>query len=97
MNANVVAGQQPGVAGVSRHPAGPEPWRDPSRPAADRAADLLARMTLAEKLAQLSSAWLSGPADGDEVAPLQGEFSGDLPPFGELISAGLGQLTRVFG
>jgi len=97
VNANVVAGQQPGVAGVSRHPAGPEPWRDPSRPAADRAADLLARMTLAEKLAQLSSAWLSGPADGDGVAPLQGEFSGDLPPFGELISAGLGQLTRVFG
>ncbi len=74
-----------------------ERWRDASLPVAERVADLLPRMTLAEKLAQLSSAWLSGPAGGNGVAPLQGEFTDDLPPFGEMISAGLGQLTRVFG
>jgi beta-xylosidase len=85
------------LTGMPRPSADAEPWRDPSVPAADRVADLLARMTLAEKLAQLSSIWLSGPADGDGVAPLQGEFSADLPPFDELISTGLGQLTRVFG
>ena len=36
-------------------------------------------MTLEEKLAQLGSVWLSGAA-GDGVAPLQGEFTADMPP-----------------
>jgi hypothetical protein len=35
--------------------AAAEPWRDPSRPVTERVADLLGRMTLAEKLAQLGS------------------------------------------
>src|ERR1700735_2349775 len=48
-------------------------WRDTSVPVAGRVSDLLGRMTLAEKLAQLGSVWLSGAADGDGVAPLQGE------------------------
>lgn len=85
------------VAGPSAHAPVAEPWRDPANPVADRVRDLMSRMTLAEKLAQLCSVWLSEAADGDGVAPLQGEFTDDLPPFGELISAGLGQLTRVFG
>jgi beta-xylosidase len=72
-------------------------WRDPSAPAPERVSDLLARMTLAEKLAQLGSVWLSDPADSDGVAPMQGEFTDDMPPFDELIRHGLGQLTRVFG
>jgi beta-xylosidase len=54
-------------------------------------------MTLAEKLAQLRSVWLSGPADGNDVAPLHGDFTAGLPPFADLIRSGLGQLTRVFG
>ena len=74
-----------------------EPWRDPSRPVPERVADLMSRMTLAEKLAQLGSVWLSGPADSAGVAPLHGEFTSDLPPFADLIRYGLGQLTRVFG
>jgi beta-xylosidase len=74
-----------------------EPWRDPTLPALERAADLLSRMTLAEKLAQLQSVWLSGPADGNDVAPLHGDFTTGLPPFADLIRSGLGQLTRVFG
>ncbi|HET9967757.1 MAG TPA: glycoside hydrolase family 3 protein, partial [Streptosporangiaceae bacterium] len=72
-------------------------WRDPSRPAAERVADLLARMTLEEKAAQLTSAWLGDqPQDGD-VAPMQGELRSAEPPLAELIGDGLGQLTRVFG
>src|ERR1700722_3122148 len=79
--------------------AGPggEPWRDPSLPVVDRVSDLLSRMTLAEKLAQLGSVWLSGAADGDGVAPLQGEFTTELPPLSELLRHGVGHLTRVFG
>ncbi len=74
-----------------------EPWRDPTLPVAERVADLMSRMTLAEKLAQLGSVWLSGPADGNDVAPLHGDFTTDVPPFADLIRHGLGQLTRVFG
>jgi beta-xylosidase len=84
-------------AGVVSVPGQAEAWRDTSLPADTRLADLLARMTLAEKIAQLGSVWLSGPADGDGVAPLQGEFTADMPPLDELIRHGLGQLTRVFG
>jgi beta-xylosidase len=74
-----------------------ETWRDASLPVPQRVSDLLARMTLSEKLAQLCSAWLSGPADGNGVAPMQGEFTEGMPSFADLIRDGLGQLTRVFG
>jgi beta-xylosidase len=72
------------------------PWRDPARPAAERAADLLARMTLEEKVAQLGSVWLHRPRDS-QVAPMQGDSGAPQAPFAELIKDGLGQLTRVFG
>ena len=74
-----------------------EIWRDPSRSADDRVADLLGRMTLEEKVAQLGSVWMGASADGDGVAPLQDQFSDEQPPLDELIRHGIGQLTRVFG
>ncbi len=76
-----------------------QPWRDPSRPAADRVADLLARMTLDEKVAQLAGIWVgtSADGDGDGVAPLQDAFAAGSLSVDELIRGGLGQLTRVFG
>jgi beta-xylosidase len=78
-------------------PAGATPvWRDPERPVAQRVTDLLARMTLEEKIAQLGSVWLDADS-ADDVAPMQGEFSDELPPLDDLIKNGLGQLTRVFG
>ncbi len=78
--------------------AAAEPWRDPSRPVAERVADLLGRMTLAEKLAQLGSVWVGAAGDGaDGFAPMQHEFSTELPPLDDLIQDGMGQLTRVFG
>jgi beta-xylosidase len=73
------------------------PWRDPSRSAAERIADLLGRMTLAEKAAQLTSLWLGRQPRDSNVAPMQGEFRAPEAPFAELIQDGLGQLTRVFG
>jgi beta-xylosidase len=82
---------------VQANPVQTEIWRDPARPADERVADLLARMTLEEKLAQLGSAWMGASDDGDNVAPGQDEFRDKSPPFEELISHGLGQLTRVFG
>jgi beta-xylosidase len=72
-------------------------WRDPSRSAAERVADLLGRMTLEEKAAQLTSLWLGHQPRDSNVAPMQGEFRAQEAPLAELIGDGLGQLTRVFG
>jgi beta-xylosidase len=75
-----------------------EAWRDPARPAAERVTDLLGRMTLEEKIAQLGSVWMGASGDGDGVAPMQDQFfSYDQPPFEELVKNGVGQFTRVFG
>ena len=72
-------------------------WRDTRRPAAERVADLLARMTLAEKVAQLSSVWLDSEGGEDVVAPHQDDLGGPPGSWPELIANGLGQLTRPFG
>ncbi|MEV0638826.1 glycoside hydrolase family 3 N-terminal domain-containing protein [Streptomyces sp. NPDC050619] len=72
------------------------PWRDPALPAADRVDDLLSRMTLEEKTAQLYGVWVGAATDGDGVAPLQSEMTTDYD-WDELITQGLGQLTRPFG
>jgi len=107
----VTGGPPPAVADGSVLPAGlaagtapadldngePQRWRDPALPVPERVRDLLSRMTLAEKLAQLSAAWLADPSDGGQVAPLQGDFTDGSQLFAETIRDGLGQLTRVFG
>ncbi|HZG02877.1 MAG TPA: glycoside hydrolase family 3 N-terminal domain-containing protein [Streptomyces sp.] len=72
------------------------PWQDTSRPVEERAADLLSRMTLEEKLAQLSSIWPGSEAEGEDVAPFQHEVSEAVDLDG-LLPHGLGQLTRPFG
>ena len=40
-----------------------ETWRDPGFPVDRRVADLLGRMTLEEKLAQLGSVWMGAAGD----------------------------------
>ncbi|MGW1214918.1 glycoside hydrolase family 3 N-terminal domain-containing protein [Streptomyces sp. NPDC002499] len=72
------------------------PWTDPALPTADRVEALLARLTPAEKVAQLSSTWEDIEADGPEVAPGSNHFGrvGDLD---ETARHGLGQLTRPYG
>ncbi|MGX9889405.1 glycoside hydrolase family 3 N-terminal domain-containing protein [Streptomyces sp. NPDC002276] len=72
------------------------PWTDPALPTAERVEALLARLTLPEKVAQLSSTWEDIEADGPEVAPGSNHFGrvGDLD---ETARHGLGQLTRPYG
>ncbi|MGQ4387608.1 beta-xylosidase/alpha-l-arabinosidase [Streptomyces sp. SAS_270] len=73
------------------------PWQDPALPAAVRAADLLARMTTQEKIAQLYSVWPgSNETPGGDMAPLQHALSEEID-LAELLPHGLGQLTRPFG
>ncbi|HLL35651.1 MAG TPA: glycoside hydrolase family 3 N-terminal domain-containing protein [Streptomyces sp.] len=75
------------------------PWRDRALPTAARVEDLLSRMTLEEKAAQLYGVWVGAATDGAGVAPHQHdmtvEHSGE--EWDELITRGLGQLTRPFG
>jgi beta-xylosidase len=84
---------QPGLAGSRR-------WQDPSLPVDVRVADLLALMTLDEKLAQLTSVWLRADNGQVSVAPESGEPAVGTAPVAAGSSRfrhGLGQLTRVFG
>lgn len=71
-------------------------WRDPTAPTDERVADLLGRMTVAEKVKQLSGIWWLEP-DAGGMAPMLRESHGELPPWEEVIADGLGQLTRTFG
>ena len=73
------------------------PWRDPQVPAEVRVADLIARMTLEEKVAQLYGVWVGIDATAGEVAPHQHEMAAAPVDWEELIRSGLGQLTRPFG
>ncbi|BCL30135.1 glycoside hydrolase family 3 N-terminal domain-containing protein [Streptomyces aurantiacus] len=72
------------------------PWRDPALPAEARVDDLLARMTLEEKTAQLYGVWVGADTDGGGVAPHQHDMTAEYD-WDELITHGLGQLTRSFG
>jgi beta-glucosidase len=70
-------------------PSGDVIYRDATRPVVERVADLLARMTLAEKVGQLGSAW---------VFELATVATTELRPEAiELMRDGLGQVTRVSG
>jgi beta-glucosidase len=66
---------------------GPQPYRDASLPREERVEDLLRRMTLDEKAAQLGSAWVFQLASGMEVSENGAE----------LLRNGLGQVTRISG
>ncbi|MCX4760260.1 glycoside hydrolase family 3 C-terminal domain-containing protein [Streptomyces sp. NBC_01275] len=78
------------------HTEDDRPWTDITLPTAERVETLLARLTLREKVAQLSSTWEDIEADGPEVAPGSNHFGrvGDLD---ETARHGLGQLTRPYG
>jgi beta-xylosidase len=85
------------VAATAELTAELSPWQDPSRPAEERVADILGRMTLEEKIAQLYAIWVGMPEGDEDVAPFQHELVDDKLDWRQLITTGLGQLTRPFG
>jgi len=73
-----------------------ETWRDPEASVEARVADLVGRMTLAEKVAQLVGVWGVDP-DVGEMAPMLRDAMGPGRAWEDVIDGGLGQLTRPFG
>ncbi len=73
-----------------------ETWRDPRSSVGARVDDLLGRMSLRDKVAQLRSLWLGTDPSG-QVAPHQHDFGSSSVDWEELIKDGLGQLTRPYG
>ena len=71
-------------------------WQDSKLSPDERVAALIKAMTLREKVAQLYGLWAGTDPDGPGVAPHQTELDNGHS-FADLIPAGLGQLTRVFG
>ena len=63
-------------------------YRDATRPITERVNDLLERMTLDEKIAQLGSAWVYELLDDGAFAPEKARA---------LLSNGIGQITRIGG
>ena len=63
-------------------------YRESGTPIEERVSDLLRRMTLEEKLAQLGSVWAFEIVDGAELDPQK---------LGERLGAGIGQITRIAG
>ncbi|MEU4226403.1 glycoside hydrolase family 3 N-terminal domain-containing protein [Nonomuraea sp. NPDC026600] len=64
---------------------------------ARRVGDLLAGMSLDEKLAQLVGVWLNVNREEGVVAPLQDAMQGEDVAFEEFACHGLGQITRHYG
>ncbi|MFY1632008.1 glycoside hydrolase family 3 N-terminal domain-containing protein [Solwaraspora sp. WMMB335] len=75
----------------------PAPWRDPALPVEERVFDLLGRMSLAEKVAQLYSYWRDANTSVDDMAPHQHDMVDATVGWDDLLHTGLGQLTRPFG
>jgi beta-glucosidase len=71
--------------------AGAEPYRDPSLSAAERTADLLARMTLEEKAAQMMCVW---QMKADTLVDAQGNFDVEKARRSFAHGNGIGQVGR---
>jgi beta-glucosidase len=76
----------------------PALYRDAAAPIAQRVADLLGRMTLEEKIAQLHAGWLKLSSDGNHtwrIADFAQRETGITVD--QLLEHGLGQITRPLG
>jgi beta-glucosidase-like glycosyl hydrolase len=74
-------------------------YQDPELPISERVEDLLSRMTLEEKQAQLHGLWMVLAADGRHTLRGQGGFidSKGQSDLEALLCQGLGQVTRALG
>ena len=74
-----------------------ELWRDSAAPAADRIKDLIPRMSVREKVAQLYGVWVGADGTSGQVAPFQHSSEAPAADWSDVLRDGVGQLTRPFG
>ena len=74
-----------------------EIWRSSETVTDARVADLMARMTLPEKVGQLSALWLAMGGAAGEAAPYHTDIALDTDDCKEHLVRGVGQLTRPYG
>ena len=74
------------------------PYEQPDRPIEERASDLLGRMDLDEKRAQMHALWLILSEDGNH-RPRMDDFTGGTDPAAvkKALGHGLGQISRALG
>ncbi len=76
-------------------------YKDASRPVEERVADLLSRMTLEEKFAQMHGYWLVLDENGEhrERSDMSDEFAGvsEQTSLAQRLKLGVGQITRPLG
>jgi beta-glucosidase len=76
-------------------------YKDPSASVEDRVNDLLVKMTLEDKILQLTSIWISFDPEKGEMAPtIMGEdldVNAEKVDFDYYLKTGIGQITRPFG
>jgi len=74
------------------------PYKDASLPISERVSDLLSRMTLDEKIAQMHAFWLVLSEDGKHTTRSgEGSGQGDVEKMQRMLVHGLGQITRPLG
>jgi beta-glucosidase-like glycosyl hydrolase len=75
-----------------------ELYKDPKQPISSRVNDLICRMTLEEKIGQMHGVWLFLEKDGGHRVRSD-QFNGASDPntLKEMLSIGLGQITRPLG
>jgi beta-glucosidase-like glycosyl hydrolase len=75
------------------------PYQDRTKSISERVKDLLGRMTIDEKIAQMHAFWLILSEDGNHQMRSNDEFTGSSDPgrLQRLLGFGLGQITRPLG
>src|SRR5215203_2813005 len=73
-----------------------EPYKNPNLAIDERVKDLLGRMTLEEKTAQMMCVWMQKPNDNSRVPKEQMPFGGKFSPAAakQLMPDGIGQFAR---
>ena len=74
-----------------------EIWRDSTVSPVERVKDLLPRMSVREKVAQLYGVWVGADATSGQVAPFQHASGPPAADWSDVMRDGVGQLTRPFG